>query len=342
MDNVSIFEELYEDFKITKPVRLIELFAGIGSQAKALERLNVDFEHYKVCEFDKYAMDSYNAIHGTNFETSDITKLHAKDLNIVLPYIYIYILTYSFPCQDLSVAGNMRGMKKGEKTRSGLLWEVERILDECENLPQILLMENVPQVINDKNIKDFNLWTKKIESLGYSNYINILNSKDYGIPQNRNRCFMVSILGKYNYTFPKGFKLNKNFYDLLEEKVDDKYFLTEKMVECFTKYKSEKYNRKYNFNKNFLHTKDLAFTLTTRINGRDTDNYLYDKRKNGEIDIRGITPLEAFRLMGFDDEDYQKCKDIGMSDTQLFKQAGNSIVVDVLYHIFKQFYKFDV
>jgi DNA (cytosine-5)-methyltransferase 1 len=91
MNNINIFDILYDNFKITKPIRLIELFAGIGSQAKALERLNVDFEHYKVCEYDKYAIQSYNAIHGTNFKTSDITKIHAKDLNIIQTYIYIYI-----------------------------------------------------------------------------------------------------------------------------------------------------------------------------------------------------------------------------------------------------------
>lgn len=229
-------------------------------------------------------------------------------------------------------------MSKGKNTRSGLLWEVERILDECEELPQILLMENVPEIIGNKNINDFKLWIKKLESLGYSNYINILNAKDYGIPQNRKRCFMVSVLGEYNYTFPKGFDLDKNLYDLLDEKVDDKYFLSEKMVDTFTKYKSKTYNRKYKFNRNFIHTKKLAFTLNTCCNGRDTDNYLYDKMKNGEINIRCLTPLECFRLMGFEDEDYQKCKNIGMSDRQLYKQAGNSIVINVLYYLFKQFF----
>ena len=119
------------DFNSYKPLRLIELFAGIGSQAKALKNLGVEFQHWYVCEWDKYAIQSYNAVHDTNFDTSDITKLTANDLNIVDTEHFNYLLTYSFPCQDLSNAGKGRGMEKGSGTRSGLLWEVERLLDEC-------------------------------------------------------------------------------------------------------------------------------------------------------------------------------------------------------------------
>ena len=125
-------------------------------------------------------------------------------------------------------------MVKGSGTRSGLLWEVERLLDECGTaLPQVLLMENVPQVIGKKNIKDFQLWRSKLESLGYSNYVQLMNAKDYGIPQNRNRCFMVSILGDYHYTFPKKKKLELRLKDLLEDKADEKYYLSDDMVRFF-------------------------------------------------------------------------------------------------------------
>lgn len=124
-------------------------------------------------------------------------------------------------------------MTKGSGTRSGLLWEVERLLDECSELPQVLLMENVPQVIGQKNIKDFQSWRSKLESLGYSNYVEILNSKDYGIPQNRARAFMVSILGEYHYTFPKKKKLELKLKDLLEDKVDEKYYLSDDVVRGF-------------------------------------------------------------------------------------------------------------
>lgn len=122
----------YDKYKITKPIRLIELFAGIGAQAKALENLGVNFEHWKICEFDKYPVCSYNAIHHTNFIPSDITKIHAEDLEIKDTDKYEYIMTYSYPCQDLSLAGKRQGMSRGSGTRSGLLWEVERLLKECK------------------------------------------------------------------------------------------------------------------------------------------------------------------------------------------------------------------
>lgn len=233
-EQIDLFSYSMPKFKIDKPIRLIEMFAGIGSQAKALKRLGVKFEHWKVLEIDQHAIDSYNAIHGTNFTPQDITLTHATDLEIRERERYCYILTYSFPCQDLSLAGKQRGMEKGSGTRSGLLWEVERILDECNgNLPQVLLMENVPQVIGKKNIKDFQLWRSKLESLGYSNYVELLNAKNYGIPQNRNRCFMVSILGNYHYTFPKKMPLKLKLKDMLEKNVDEKYYLSDKAINGF-------------------------------------------------------------------------------------------------------------
>lgn len=240
-EQIDLFSYSMPKFKIDKPIRLIELFAGIGSQAKALENLGVNFTHHRVVEWDKFAIASYNAIHHTNFETSDITKIHADDLGIIETGKYCYIMTYSFPCQDLSLAGNQKGMKKGSGTRSGLLWEVERLLDECEELPQVLLMENVPQVISQKNLPDFISWRRKLESLGYSNYVQLLNAKDYGIPQNRNRCFMVSILGEYHYEFPKKQKLELRLKDMLEGKVDEKYYLSDDIIKSFVA--SEQFER---------------------------------------------------------------------------------------------------
>ena len=209
-----------------KPIRLIELFAGIGSQAAALKRLGVNFEHYKAVEFDKYAIKSYNAVHATNFEVSDIKNVKAADLEIKDTDKYLYIMTYSFPCQDLSVAGKQKGMEKGSGTRSGLLWEVERILHECKELPQVLLMENVPQIHGKKFMPDFQKWINFLESKGYSNFWQDLNARDFGIAQNRNRCFMVSILGYQNYKFPTPITLDKTMKDYLEDTVDDRYYIT--------------------------------------------------------------------------------------------------------------------
>lgn len=216
-------------FQIDKPIRLIELFAGIGSQAMALRDLGADFEHYRVVEFDRFAIASYNAIHGTEFEPTDITRISGADLEITDVDKYCYIMTYSFPCQDLSVAGKQKGMTKGSGTRSGLLWEVERLLNEVENLPQVLLMENVPQVHSQANTPDFQKWIDFLENKGYSNYWQDLNAKDYGVAQNRDRCFMVSILGEYNYKFPHQIPLEKTMKDYLEDEADEKYYInTEK------------------------------------------------------------------------------------------------------------------
>lgn len=283
---LSLFAEVFKTKKIDKPIRLIELFAGIGAQAKALEILGVKFEHYKTCEWAFNSILAYNAIHikdNTNYaenktkeeliaylngnisvdynQPADLTKkpiewlqkcynscianhnlmnimrVKGEDLEIVEKDKYEYILTYSFPCQDLSLAGKRQGMSVSQAeggTRSGLLWEVERILNECSktnSLPQILVMENVPQVIQSGAIKDFQKWRKALEDMGYSNYCEVINAKDYGIPQNRNRCFMVSILGEWFYEFPHRLELKYKLKDFLEKTVDEKYFISEKDIE---------------------------------------------------------------------------------------------------------------
>lgn len=234
MDQLSIFD-LDDEFPIykidrSKPIRLISLFSGYDSQKLAFNYLDVDVEHYRAVEFDKYAIQSLNEIHNTNFPTLDITQVKGTDLGIVDTPKYTYVITYSFPCTDLSLAGKRAGMEKGSNTRSGLLWEVERLLNEVENLPQILIMENVPQVLTSNGWRE---WLAFLESKGYSNYAEILNAKNYGIPQNRERCFMVSILGKYNYKFPKGFELKHRLKDLLEKEVDESYYLSEKIFRIF-------------------------------------------------------------------------------------------------------------
>lgn len=382
----DIFEYLYPRFKIDKPIRLIELFAGIGSQAKALKRIGVDFEHYKVVEFDKYAIKSYNAIHGTSFETIDITHTHANDLDICNTDNYTFILTYSFPCQDLSIAGKGKGMQKGSGTRSGLLWEVERILNECDELPQVLLMENVPQVHSKKNIEHFKKWIDFLETKGYRNHWQDLNAKDYGIPQNRKRCFMISILGDYKYEFPQPFELKLRLKDVLEGEVDEKYYINDgKLNNIVSKNQlgylsggkwdkiNESCRRYYDVNKTSptIHTCQGGNTEPKILVPEDTkkgykEAYCGDgiyinrpHQKRGTVQrsmiqtlktscadvgvvtnnlrIRKLTPLECWRLMGFDDSDFHKAE-LFNSNTQLYKQAGNSIVVNVLEAIFKMMF----
>ena len=352
MEQRSLFN--YPEYKINKPVRLIELFAGIGAQAKALERLGVNFEHYRVCEFDKFAIKSYNAIHGTDFETSDITKISAEDLEIVDTDNYCYIMTYSFPCQDLSIAGKQKGMSKNSNTRSGLLWQVERLLKGCSELPQILVMENVPQVHGKKNINSFNEWIGFLESKGYSNYWKDLNSKNFGVPQNRNRCFMISILGKYSYNFPNEFSLNKVLLDLLENEadVDSKYYVSDAKIECMRnanaitsdcieigKLCGSKYDRRLDVNRRVYSVDGCCPTLTTCEGGGIKKKIAYCGGNTGDSDVivRELTPREYWRLMDFDDTDFDKAQSV-VSNNQLYKQAGNSIVVSVLYYIFKELF----
>lgn len=328
--------------KITKPLRLIELFAWIGAQAKALENLGVNFEHYRICEFDKYAVASYNAIHGTEFTTSDITKIHADDLGIVETDKYEYIMTYSFPCTDLSTAGKQKGMSRDSGTRSGLLWEVERLLKETKELPQILLMENVPGVLSEKNKKDFLEWCGVLESLGYTSKYKILNAKDYEIPQNRDRVFMISWLGEYYYNFPDKKPLYLTLKDFLERSVDKKYYLSEKNINCILKWKSNQ-----NPFDSICGYNSISPTITTRVmdsasmilySNKLSKRYIIkDKEELKHLSIRRLTEKECWRLMGFDDESFFKAEKV-VSNSQLYKQAGNSIVVNVLMAIFEKLF----
>lgn len=388
---ISMFEGK-RPLKITKPIRLIELFAGIGAQAKALENIGVEFEHYRICEFDKYAVASYNAVHGTEFTTSDITKIHASDLGIVDTRKHCYIMTYSFPCTDLSKAGKQQGMSKDSGTRSGLLWEVERLLKEAKELPQILLMENVPGVISEKNRADFFAWYRFLESLGYINKYAILNAKDFGVPQNRNRCFMLSWLGDFYYDFPKSKPLTVRLKDFLDT-MDDNFIKLEQVSQISGTYES--CGRVYSANglchtintcgggnrepkieepldldeqNRYIRKDGIVGTLTTdgsspKHNNRIIEPIVWDGfnqsirkdsscvgtltrncgadlKRNGQgiiqgLRVRKLTPKECWRLMGFDDESFSRAEK-KVSNSQLYKQAGNSIVVPVLENIFRQ------
>lgn len=282
MEQTNLFDYIYENFKIDKPIRLIELFAGVGSQAMALRDIGAKFEHWKVVEFDKFAIKSYNAIHGTDFEVTDIRDINIDDLEIIEKDKYCYIMTYSFPCQDLSKAGKQRGMSKGSGTRSGLLWEVERILLEAHEkgkLPQVLLMENVPDVIGNKNYDDFMKWYAALENMGYQSYYRVLNAKDYGIPQNRERCFMVSILGNFNYQFPKKIPLKLRLKDMLENEVDQKYFLSEKMMNCFISKGTGKYPRRERFVQSLkkVNGEGIANTIITTEGSKASCNFIIVK-----------------------------------------------------------------
>ena len=299
---MNLFDLGKEQFKITKPVRLIELFAGIGSQAKALENLGVDFEPWVICEFDKYAIKSYNAIHGTDFETSDICELHGKDLKITDKDKYCYIMTYSFPCQDLSLAGKRKGMSRDSGTRSGLLWEVERLLKECDELPDVLLMENVTEVHCTNNKDDFREWVSFLESIGYSCYVQDLNAKDYGIPQSRNRTFMISLLEGY-YEFPEKMPLELRLQDMLEDGVDEKYYLKGETIDKFLCEIKEKLDTHTHTQAVYLSTttpdlvnNDIACCINTAQRGLVN----HSAQETGIVEIGNYTPsgFKQSRILG--------------------------------------------
>ena len=224
---------------------------------------------------EKQARTIYNNIQATH-NLVNIQQVKGKDLCITDTDKFTYLLTYSFPCQDLSLAGNRKGMSD-TSTRSGMLWEVERILTECKELgtlPEVLLMENVIQVHGADNVEDFNKWQLRLEELGYKNYWQDLIATDYGIPQTRNRTFMVSILGDYNYTFPKPVPLKLKLKDMLEDNVDEKYYLSDKMMNYMMSESFGGISRKEMFERNFNKQYDVASTITTMAGQRASDNFI--------------------------------------------------------------------
>ena len=348
MNQSTIFDMLYPKYKITKPIRLIEFFAGYGSQALALKYLGVEFEHWKICEWAVKSIQAYKDIHFTDDKTNyslgialedlkdvlfrygissnynepmtqqqinrlnelqlrnifnnivathnlvNIQQTKAKELQIVDTDKYDYILTYSFPCQDLSLAGKGKGMSD-TSTRSGMLWEVERILIECKELgtmPQILLMENVTQVHGTDNVQDFNKWQLKLEELGYKNYWQDLIATDYGIPQTRNRCFMISILGDYNYTFPKPVLLRLKLKDMLEDEVDEKYYLSNKTINFFYKNEKKQKEKGNGFKFGVTDGKGIAKTITTRAGSRMDDNFICNNALSQTLKNNDINKIE--------------------------------------------------
>ena len=497
-------------------MKLISLFSGIGAFEKALTNLNIDHEVINYCEFDKYASESYSAIHGIDksLNLGDITKIDITKLEKGCADL----ITYGFPCQDISNAGKQKGFKdeNGNLTRSGLFFYASAIIGRIQ--PKIAICENVKALASKKFAKEFKIVLAALAEMGYNNYWQVLNAKDYGIPQNRERVFVVSVrkdIDNGQFEFPKPFILEKRLADMLESEVDEKYYLSDRMlnyiiseddkykviaeeikceeIQISTTVKVRKYevdteklksvlkehkrlldwsissiaeylkrpktevehwfrtdncfsipsadiwfelkdlldietdefdksitefiekpnvfessNRAYSVN-------GLSPTITATTSPNITEPIIYDdyngrikadqsvintltancgndaKQRNGVkiivpnatkqgyqvaergdsinlsfpnsktrrgrvgkgvaqtldcqcnqgtlsngLRIRKLTPRECWRLMGFDDKDIEKAQAVGISNAQLYKQAGNSIVVNVLVEIFKQ------
>lgn len=402
-------------------LKVIELFAGIGAQAQALKESGIEHEIVGISEIDKYANKVYETLHGKINNLGDITKIDK------IPQADLW--TYSFPCTDISISGKMKGFDKGSNTNSSLLWEVQRLLEvskEHNELPRFLLMENVKNIVSKRFLPLFQEWIDYLSSLGYKSFYKILNAKDYDVPQNRERCFMLSIRN-YNgeFIFPEKEELKVKLGDLLENDVEEKYYLSDKLITCFSDMKSRNgLIRGLRFRPKGKN-EDYAFTITTHAGSRATDNFIFEPipaairgrlNANGEykqklelrndgnintittiqkdnviivaedtkkgyslasvgdgiytsrvaykrgvvqkgkiptlktsvndiavvvdddkelISIRRLTPRECFRLMGWKDEDIDLAFSSGVSDTQLYKMAGNSIVVNCLVRIFE-------
>ena len=402
-------------------LKVIELFAGIGAQRKGLERAGIEHEVVAISEIDKYALKVYEALYGNTPNLGDISKIEK------LPKADMW--TYSFPCTDISLSGRMKGLEKGSGTHSSLLWEVQRLLEVSkanDELPKYLLLENVKNLISKKFKPYFDEWCRYLESLGYKNFYKVLNGKNYNVPQNRERIFLLSIRNcDEDYVFPNDIPLTTKLGDLLELNVADKYFLSEKLITCFSSMKNRNgLIRGLRFRPRGKKD-EYAWTITTAPGSRATDTFIIEPipaairgranedgtyrqqlelKKDGNtntittvqkdnvvivpqntkqgyaiahvgdgiyttradskrgvvqresiptlktsnkdiavvvddptdlISIRRLTPRECWRLMGWSDEDIDKAFKANVSETQLYKMAGNSIIVNCLEAIFK-------
>lgn len=172
---VNVLEAIFKNMNLPNDIKILELFGGIGACSKALERLGIDYEIADYVEIDKYAVASYNAIHNTNFESQDICNWN-KDIEVDL-------IMHGSPCQDFSLAGKQAGGDKDSGTRSSLMYETIRIVEKLK--PKYVIWENVKNLLSEKHRHNFDAYLNTMESLGYTNYYQVLNAKNYGIPQNR-------------------------------------------------------------------------------------------------------------------------------------------------------------
>ena len=331
---VNVLENILSNLDLKENLKLLELFGGIGACSKALERIGIDYEIADYVEIDKYAVKSYNAIHNTNFEPQDICEWD-KDIDVDL-------IMHGSPCQDFSLAGKQAGGDKDSGTRSSLMYETIRIVEKLK--PKYVIWENVKNLLSKKHRHNFDAYLETMEQLGYTNYYQVLNAKDYGIPQNRERVFTVSILGNESYKFPKenkqecevvnplqgisgkSWQFEQNVYsensilrslkagggsgnipkviehfefppkqelklklkDMLEDEVDDKYYLSDKMINyCMgVNQKESKFPRKERFlqSLNMTNNKNIATTISTNAGNRPVDNFIISSNKWDDLD----------------------------------------------------------
>lgn len=311
---------------MSRQLRVFTAFSGYDSQCMALDRLENNYPDfsYKLVgwsEIDKYAIQ----VHDILFPNEK--KLNFGDISNInwnkVPDFDLF--TYSSPCQDFSNAGFRQGGKKGSGTRSSLLWECEKAIKAKK--PKYLLMENVPAI---ERYDTFKKWLRTLEKLGYKNYYQVLNATDYGVPQRRKRMFVVSIRNGGSYKFPPAIKLQETIGDRLEQNVDKRYYFSKARIKKYSQHNviQERYGNKFQW---VPRKKNEIACCVTAGAARFTDNYIDE----GKGKIRQLTPYEYFRLMDVSTKRARKACNSGLSNSQLYKMAGNSIVVSCLYYIFR-------
>ena len=277
-------------------LNVLSLFSGIGAFERAFENVGIPFELLAYCERDPDASKSYSLIHGV---PEDMNLRDVMDIDFLSVDEVVDFICYGFPCQDISNGGLQKGFfdENGERTRSGLFFEALRIIDDYR--PKFAIAENVKALTHKKFTAEFNTVLESLEALGYVNYWAVLNGKDFGIPQNRERIFIVSIRKDIDrgFTFPSPIPLTLRLKDLLDDEVEERYYLSDET------------------------TKQLLLSAKVEI--------------DSTARIRNITPIERFRLMGFTDTDYIKCLEGGVDERELEKQTGNSIIVPVIEAIYR-------
>ena len=358
------------------------LFSGIGSPESSLKNIGIDYELVDFCEIDKYAVKSYCAVHGVSESKNlgDISKVWGRNLP------YADLLVWGFPCTDISVAGKGSGIVEGV-TRSGLYYEGFRVLKETK--PKYSIIENVKNLTGKKFKAEFEQMLEDIKGLGYNNYWKVLNAKDYGIPQNRERVFIVSIradIDTRKFEFPVGFDNGLRLKDFLEEEVDEKYYLSDKTLELIKRHNvtidsiegvtqtalDASYYKGIGVRcgkvrccfevpiklpcivasrgRNPINPSDRTagnhVEQRFEINKTGNTNTLTTVQKNNYVldtnyRIRKLTPKESWSLMGFSPEEFKRAAAVN-SNSQLYKQAGNSIVTNVLSGIFKKLLQADI
>lgn len=371
--------------KKSKKLRVFEAFAGIGAQASALRRLNINYEIVGISEWFINAIECYDAIQNNNkpdiplpslkeqldylqnftfskdsvnpiknitkLSEEEISKLYRSNIRtnnfgsivdigdgkIDMPDCDLFI--YSFPCQDLSTGGKTEGMKKGSGTRSGLLWEIEKILLrlKVENrLPEYLLMENVKAILADSNKEDFDQWKEFLESIGYKNSEPmVLDATKFGIPQDRKRCFLLSHLKTKIDIYPRDLETNEkiNCLDFLRFDYDDPTLKAEaddaQLYDTISRVDMWKKNKRDPITEN-----TIIHTVTCNMDRSNTAAMFEYSGKKGNT-FRLLTIREAFLLMGFTEDEYERATMTGLSYRKMNKLIGNSIVVNVLVEIFR-------